>query len=394
MFSSGSSEFMRESKKMKVGIFITAAFCRTKYLDAISGHVQIPLMAVKLLVDAGHEVKLITTKPRATDVLPSVIPENVEVHVVDHASKIWPEKGISIGKALKQAWQLFSLLKKESFDIVHFFGGDNTGRLLSFMKSLGIKSQGFFSPIKDPGWNSSRLLAKVTKVGFRRIDMTIATTEYVRHSWGLLLGKDKCKSLRPGIMKDIPEKSDNVLKDSVLFWRNADYQNGADLAIEAFRELAPRYPYTRFVFAVRPHDILENELLDLGRYVSNIDVHIYPYKASISLGNLLHHALFVVHPFRSLSVNPQISILETLYAGVPVIATKIESNEELIKDAQNGLLIPPDNKNALTCAIERLLEDRKLVEQLRKGTRAIVTESWNWESFGKGLLSIYENKSL
>lgn len=378
---------------MKVGIFVTAAFCRKAYLDAISGHVQIPLMAAKLLVDAGHDVALITTKERATDVLPSVSAGNIAVHVVDHASKLWPEKGPVRRKAPKQARQLLSLLRNESFDIVHFFGGSNTGWLLSFLKLLGTNSQAFFSPVKAPKIGSSDLRAKVMKVAFRHIDMIVATSEYVRHSWALLLGEGKCRSLRPGIMKDIRIPRDNALRNSVLFWRNADYQNGADLATEAFRQLAPRYPDVRFVFAVRPHDILENELLALQRHVSNIDVHIYPYKEGVTLPGLLENALFVVQPFRSLSLNPQMSILESLYAGVPVIATKVESNEELIKDAENGLLIPPDDGSALTCAIQRLLENRNLLAELTKRARVLTKEHWNWESFGKGLLSVYENNN-
>jgi hypothetical protein len=85
---------MRQSRKMKVGVFVTAAFCRPEYQEAISGHVQIPLMAAKILADAGHEVTLVTTKPRATDVLPSIIPENIAVHVVEHTSRIWPKRGV------------------------------------------------------------------------------------------------------------------------------------------------------------------------------------------------------------------------------------------------------------------------------------------------------------
>ena len=88
---------------------------------------------------------------------------------------------------------------------------------------------------------------------------------------------------------------------------------------------------------------------------------------------------------------PRITIVTPSFNQAKYLPETIESNEELIKDAQNAFLIPADDKNALTCAIERLLEDGKLVERLRKGTRAIVTESWNWGSFGKGLFKIYEN---
>lgn len=384
---------MKKSEKMKVGIFVTAAFCKKRYLDAISGHVQIPLMAAKILADAGYQVTLVTTRPQGGDVLPKDVLRNVSIYVVEHASRPWPENGIYWGKALKQTWQLFAFFKKESFSIIHFFGGSSIVLSLSCLKYLGIKSQALFTPIKRANVDMSSVRSKMMKVALERIDKIITMTNYVRDGWASLLGPNKVMSLHTGVMKEIPESSENTTRNSVLFWRNAGYENGADLAIEAFRELAPKYPDIHFVFAVRPHDRYERELRELEKDAPNIEVHLYPYVSGVSLATFLHRALFVVQPFRSLSVNPQMSILETLYAGVPVIATKIESNEELIKDGQNGFLIPVDDKNALTCAIERLLEDRKLVERLRKKTRAIVTESWNWESFEKGLFKIYEKHS-
>jgi glycosyltransferase involved in cell wall biosynthesis len=163
--------------------------------------------------------------------------------------------------------------------------------------------------------------------------------------------------------------------------------------MQAFEQLAPKYPDICFVFAVRPRDVLEEKLIELESRVSNIDVHIYPYKEGVSLASLLQKAFFVVQPFRSLSINPQMSILETLYAGVPVIATKIESNEELIEDGQTGFLIPPKDKNALVDAIEILLSDRKLCDKMAENAWSKTKLRWNWESFGRGLLEIYNETS-
>jgi glycosyltransferase involved in cell wall biosynthesis len=292
---------------------------------------------------------------------------------------------------LKQIWQLFVFHRKGSFDIIHFFGSSNVGLSLSCLKYLGIKSRALFTPIKRPRSDMSTVRDKVMRVTLGRIDKIIATTEYVRQSWALLLGEDKCRLLRPGIMKDIQMPPANVLKNSVLFWRNAGYENGADLAMNSFMKLSPKYPNIRFVFAVRPHDIFEADLLELEQRVRNIDVHIYPYTTGISLASLLQGALFVVQPFRSLSVNPQMSILETLYAGVPIIATNTESNAELVQEGKNGLLIPPEDETALTSAIETLLKEPAVLDRLTKTARVETRLHWNWESFGKGLLRIYEN---
>jgi len=258
---------------------------------------------------------------------------------------------------------------------------------------FGIKSQMFFSPIARPRESTSGLYVKAMKIAFRRIDKIIATTKYVCEGWELFSKQSKCRSLYPGIIKKIEEFPEDAVRNSVLFWRNADHKNGADLAMEAFQELARQYPDIRFVFAVRPRDVLEEKLIELESRVSSIDVHIYPYKEGVSLASLLQKAFFVVQPFRSLSINPQMSILETLYAGVPVIATRIESNEELIEDGQTGFLIPPNNKNALIHAIETLLHDRELRDKMAENAWSETRLRWNWESFGKGLLEIYENNN-
>ena len=376
---------------MRVGLFVVGAFCQEKYLDAVSGHVQIPLMTAKILVEQGHDVTLITTRARTTDILPANFPETITVDVVEHASRTWPNRGARRGKSVIQAWQLHSLLKKKSFDVVHFFGGNNTGLMLSCLKYTGVKTLAFYTPIKRPSDLSFAFRSNLMRILFRRIDRIIATTNYVSDGWGILCGAGKCTFLYPGIVKDMPKPSEMQTRNSILFWRNAGYENGADLAIEAFRELAPKNPDMRFVFAIRPHDVLEGDMLDLQASVENVEVYIYPYPEGISLATLLENALFVVQPFRTLSINPQYSILETLYSGIPVISTTIESNEELIKDQRTGLLIPPNDERALIESIERLLGDRELIAKMSKVALPETRARWNWEEFGKGLLQVYEN---
>lgn len=58
-------------------------------------------------------------------------------------------------------------------------------------------------------------------------------------------------------------------------------------------------------------------------------------------------------------------ILEALACGIPVISTDCQSGpKEIIQDGQNGILIPPQDENALKEAILRLLGDEKLRKKL------------------------------
>jgi glycosyltransferase involved in cell wall biosynthesis len=374
---------------LRIGIFVTGAFWNRQYLGAISGHVQIPLMAAKILSSAGCDVTLITTKPQGGECIPCELPDELDVCIVQHATHPWPRHGIHVGKAIRQTGQLRTLLRRRRFDVVHFFGGTSTGLLLCILKSVGLSSVAFYTPIKGPPAYRSGLRTKMTRAAFRRLDHVCATSDCVAAGWEGCMGNGNVHTLRPGITKALSPAPPSTKRNSVLFWRNAGYDNGVDLAMESFSDLAGRYPDVRFVFAVRPHDEYEQALLMLAHEIENIHVHIYPYRDGVTLATLLSEALFVVQPFRRLSVNPQMSILETLYAGVPVIATEIESNGELVQHEENGLLIGPNDEAQLSGAIERLLEDGDLLTRLTRNARATTERRWNWDRFGRQLLQVY-----
>ena len=73
---------------------------------------------------------------------------------------------------------------------------------------------------------------------------------------------------------------------------------------------------------------------------------------------LLSEAAVSVLP--SLSEGLSNSLLESMAAGVPVVATRVGGNPEVIEHGVTGLLVPPRDSAALAAAIRRLLEDKDL----------------------------------
>jgi glycosyltransferase involved in cell wall biosynthesis len=65
---------------------------------------------------------------------------------------------------------------------------------------------------------------------------------------------------------------------------------------------------------------------------------------------------------------------EGLAAGRPVVATKTGGIVEVIEDGRTGLLVPPDDPDALARALERLAADAALGARLRAGAEAASRE--------------------
>jgi len=58
------------------------------------------------------------------------------------------------------------------------------------------------------------------------------------------------------------------------------------------------------------------------------------------------------------------ALLESMSAGLPVVATAVGGSKEVIENGQNGLLVPPGNPEALAAAILRLVRDPRLAMKL------------------------------
>ena len=93
--------------------------------------------------------------------------------------------------------------------------------------------------------------------------------------------------------------------------------------------------------------------------------------------DLLSEAAISVLP--SLSEGTSNTLLESMAAGIPVIATRVGGNPEVIEDGVSGLLVPPRDSAALAAATGRLLEDEDLALRLGQAGMRRVSELFSIE---------------
>ena len=77
------------------------------------------------------------------------------------------------------------------------------------------------------------------------------------------------------------------------------------------------------------------------------------------------------------------AVLEAMASGLPVIASRIAGNEELVVNNETGLLVPSENIETLREALEKLLNDAPIRKQMGEASRRRVEENYSWDSTAK-----------
>jgi glycosyltransferase involved in cell wall biosynthesis len=155
------------------------------------------------------------------------------------------------------------------------------------------------------------------------------------------------------------------------------------LFLRAAARLRGQFPALQWVLVgdgpLRPE--LEHEARDLGlgdsvlflgdrrdvpAVLASLDLTVLP-SASESLSNV---------------------ILESMAAGVPVVANRVGGNFELVTE-DRGVLVPPNDEDALADAIDRLLRDAPLRRVLGRNANAFARENFTLEHMGNRHEALY-----
>lgn len=174
------------------------------------------------------------------------------------------------------------------------------------------------------------------------------------------------------LMSEFPE----IQKGDPIIGMVANYNREvkrADLFIRAAAEVARYHGRARFLLIGGGR--LESDLKGLIRQLGLRDRVILggkkepaaPYIKSFDIGVLTSDS----EGFSNV-------LLEYMAAGIPVVATDVGGNREIVRNAGLGLLVPPGDPGALAHSLCRLLNDTQQSSEIGKNARDHIVEHFSW----------------
>lgn len=100
---------------------------------------------------------------------------------------------------------------------------------------------------------------------------------------------------------------------------------------------------------------------------------------------------FTAFAMSSISEGYSIALLEACACALPIVATRVGGNGEIVADGVNGLLVPPRDPDALATALLALLDDPARAQAMGRAGREWLLANATFEVMSRRYLEIYAN---
>ncbi len=175
----------------------------------------------------------------------------------------------------------------------------------------------------------------------------------------------------------------------LLFVGRFDRIKGGDLVLDAFTRIAERHPDCRLTF-VGPGGGFpqpDGSTLDLKAAVARLPAPVRnriavlgrQSRAEVAALRRSHPVTLVASRYETFGV----ALIEAMVAGSAVVATRVGGCAEILRDDETGLLVPPEDAQALADACLRLLADPPLRARLGHAAQADVAARFAPETIAR-----------
>ena len=196
-------------------------------------------------------------------------------------------------------------------------------------------------------------------------------------------GVDIEKFKMPEDKKALKEKYGFINNKIITFVGRLSKQKGIEFLIEAFKNLSIQGKH----LLILGEGHLKEKLINYAESIGiSKKVNFLGFCENVS-DYLKISDLFVLS---SISEGLSNALLEAMACGLPVVATKVSGNVDLIEDGINGFLVEPGNPKALASAIEKVLNDENLSKKMGEANRKKIEKYYSLEKVVSSYIAIYK----
>ena len=273
--------------------------------------------------------------------------------------------------------KIFILAKKDKFSIVYVSELKLGALIVKFKKLLKIPVVYEFHNLKLLENNT---LNEMEKYIIKNADGVIVTTnslmEKIKNNYGRINLIEKIPLA--GFSFDVKEYQQKkfVSHWKVFYVGQLYYLQGVDILIKAFNYLK-EYPCSLHIIGGTELEIQELKKI-ANETPLNERIIFHGYKKPFELYKILSEADILVMPSRAEGRMPYVAhtkIYEYLSLGKPIIATDMESVQEVLTDGINAVIVEPGNSEALAKGIIKIILDPEFRQKISENA---LKESLNY----------------
>jgi len=293
---------------------------------------------------------------------------------------------------------LLYLLSKHRYDLLHIFFGVPSGPLGYIAKKLfGIPYLIRMGGGDVPGFRPFQykhlytVLPPVLKMLFRNAKFLVANSTGLRKMAQDVFPEFQIEVIPNGLDTHrftngnarVPAEKVRILFVSRLIKRK-----GLQFLIDAIPEVRKqvKYPFAIKVVGDGPDEktlTTQIDQLGVGEYF-----RFYGYVEHGKLPEYYLNADIFVLP--SLAEGMPNVVLEAMGSGLPIVATNVPGSEELVKDGENGFVLPPRDSQALAQALITLINQRALREEMGRCSKKIA-QGYTWDIVIEKYIALYQH---
>jgi glycosyltransferase involved in cell wall biosynthesis len=303
------------------------------------------------------------------------------------------------GRALKEGLRCAGQIRSNGIDIVHTYGFYPNMFAIPAASLAGASA--IVASIRDTGDICTPKQCRMQKLVCHFADCILVNAEAIRQK---LIADGykgaKIKVIKNGIDLSRFEKAHDQGKlryeyrlspdaPLVMMLARLSVVKGIEYFLEAAAITAQRFENARFLIVGDLKDDHHDYRETLKRQADRLGLarRVIFTGFRLNVAEVLAEATVSVLP--SLAEGLSNTLLESMAAGLPIVATSVGGNPEVVEDGATGLLVPPRDSDALARAISRLLAHAEMARRFGAAGRQRVARHFSLERMTQDTEGLY-----